>query len=93
MPFGIKDLKKELSEMNSKLGELTKELNETKNTIRDSLKLTSDTIKEMTTEFSKSIKDVMNKMTDMSIHMNIRDNILENLGLSTLLPDFLKKKK
>jgi hypothetical protein len=93
MPMGIKDLKEELAEMNLKLGELTKELKETKNTIRESLNLTSDSLKEMMSEFSKSLKEAMNKMADMSIHMNVRDNILENLGLDKLLPDFLKKKK
>lgn len=91
--MGIKDLKDELSEMNLKLAELTKELSETKNTIRESLNLTSDSLKEMMSEFSESLKDSMSKLADMSIHMNVRDTILENLGLDKLLPDFLKKKK
>ena len=85
MPMGIKDLKEELSEMNLNLAELTKELKETKNTITESLK-------EMMSEFSKSLKDTISKIADMSIHMNVRDNILENLGLDKLLPGFLKKK-
>ena len=93
MPIGIKDLKDELSEMNKNLTELTKELNETKTTIKESLKLTSDTIKNMTVDFSKALNDAMNKMADMSIHMNVRDTILENLGLDNILPNFLKKKK
>ena len=92
MPMGIKDLKEELSEMNLNLAELTKELKETKNTIRESLNLTTESLKEMMSEFSKSLKDTISKIADMSIHMNVRDNILENLGLDKLLPGFLKKK-
>ena len=92
MPMGIKDLKEELSEMNLNLAELTKELKETKITIRESLNLTTESLKEMMSEFSKSLKDTISKIADMSIHMNVRDNILENLGLDKLLPGFLKKK-
>ena len=93
MPIGIKDLKDELAEMNQKLGELTKELNDTKITIRESLKLTSDTIKEMSESFTIALKDAMDKMSDVSIQMNIRDTVLKSLGLEGLLPDFLRKKK
>ena len=91
--MGIKDLKDELSEMNLKLAELTRELSETKDTIRESLHLTSESLKEMTTEFSKSLQEAMNKITDMSIHMNVRDTILENLGIDKFVPDFFKKRK
>jgi len=93
MPIGIKDLKDEFSKMNSNLEELTKEINDTKITIRDSLKLTSDTLKEMTNEFTKALKDVMIRMSDMSVQMNVRDSIISSLGIESLIPDFLKKKK
>jgi SMC interacting uncharacterized protein involved in chromosome segregation len=90
---GIKELKEELSEMNSKLTELTKELHETKITIRESLKSTSDTINEMTKSFTKTLKEVMEKMSDMSIQMNVKDSILKSFGLDGIVSDFFKKKK
>ena len=90
---GIKELKEELSEMNSKLTELTKELHETKITIKESLKLTSDTINEMTISFTKTLNEVMNRMSDMSIQMNVKDSILKSFGLDGFVPDFFKKKK
>ena len=90
---GIKDLKDELSEMNSRLTELTKELHETKITIRESLKSTSDVINEMTISFTKTLKEVMDKMSDMSIQMNVKDSILKSFGLDGFLPDFFKKRK
>ena len=88
----LKGLKEELSDMNKNLSELTRELNDTKNTIRESLVLTSDTINEMSKSFTNALKEAMDKMSDMSIQMNIRDTVLKNLGLDSLLPDFLKKK-
>jgi DNA-binding protein YbaB len=91
--MGLKELKKELSEMKESMDELTKELHQTNITIKDSLKLTSDTIKEMTESFTKALKEAMEKMSDMSIQMNVRDSILKSLGLEDLVPDFLKKKK
>ncbi|MFX0069637.1 MAG: hypothetical protein ACFFAO_00890 [Candidatus Hermodarchaeota archaeon] len=90
---GIKELKDELSEMNSKLSDLTQELHETKLTIRESLKLTSDTINEMTISFTKALKDAMEKVSDMKIQMNVKDSILKSLGIDDFVPDFLKKKK
>jgi deoxyxylulose-5-phosphate synthase len=79
--------------MKESMDELTKELHQTNITIKDSLKLTSDTIKEMTESFTKALKEAMEKMSDMSIQMNVRDSILKSLGLEYLVPDFLKKKK
>lgn len=90
---GVKDLKDELSEMNTKIANLTKELHETKLTIKESLELTSDTINNMTISFTKVIKEAMERMSDLNIQMNVRDSILKSLGLEDLVPDFLKKKK
>jgi len=90
---GIKELKEELAEMNSKLSELTAELHETKETIRDSLKLTTNTLNEMTISFTKTLKEVMEKMSDMNIQMNVKDSILKSLGIDAFMPDFFKKKK
>jgi phosphoribosyl-dephospho-CoA transferase len=90
---GIKELKAELTEMNANIAELAKELHETNITIRESLQLTSDTIKEMTESFSKALKDAMEKVSDMSIQMNVKDSILKSLGINGLVPDFWKKKK
>jgi hypothetical protein len=90
---GIKELKEELAEMNSKLSELTTELHETKVTIRESLKITSNTLNEMSLSFTKILKEVMEKMTDMNIQMNVKDSILKSLGIDAFVPDFFKKKK
>ena len=49
---GIKELKEELSEMRSSIEKLTDELHETNLAIRESLKLTSQTIKEASEKFS-----------------------------------------
>ena len=75
------------------LSELTRELQETKLVIRESLNLTSNTIKEMTIKFSDSLRDVMEKMSDMNIQMNVKDSILKSFGLDGIVPDFFKKKK
>jgi len=90
---GIKELKAELTEMNANIAELAKELHETNIIIRESLQLTSDTIKEMTESFSKALKDAMEKVSDMSIQMNVKDSILKSLGINGLVSDFWKKKK
>ena len=86
---GIKDVKKELSELRISMEKLTEELHETNITIRESLKLTSETIKEM----SKSLDTTMKTMSDLTIQMNIRDTVLKSLGIDGMIPDFLKKKK
>ncbi|MHA2009114.1 MAG: hypothetical protein ACXABO_14920 [Promethearchaeota archaeon] len=86
---GIKEFKKELSEMRNSMDRLTQELHETNITLRKSLKLTSETIKGM----SKSLDATMRTMSDLTIQMNIRETILKSLGIDGMIPDFLKKKK
>ena len=86
---GIKEFKKEISELRNSIDRLTKELHETNITIGDSLKMTSETIKEM----SRSLDDTMKTMSDLTIQMNIRESVLKSLGLDGIIPDFLKKKK
>ena len=90
---GIKELKEELAEMNTKLSELTIELHETKETIRESLKLTTNTLNEMTVSFTNTLREVMEKMSDMNIQMNVKDSLLKSLGIDAFMPDFFKKKK
>ena len=90
---GIKELKKELSEMRNSMEKLTVELHETNLTIRDSLNSTSQAIKEASEQFSKALEDAMKQMSDLTIQMNIRDTILKNLGIDGMIPGFLKKKK
>jgi methyl-accepting chemotaxis protein len=90
---GIKELKKELSEMRESIEKLTEELHETNLAIRESLKMTSKSIKEASEKFSKALEDTMARMSDLTIQMNIRDTILKSLGIEGIIPDFLKKKK
>jgi len=90
---GIKELKKVLSEMRESMERLTEELHETNLAIRESLKLTSQTIKEASEKFSKALEDTMNRMSDLTIQMNIRESVLKSLGIDGMIPDFLKKKK
>ncbi|MFX1327479.1 MAG: hypothetical protein ACFE91_04970 [Promethearchaeota archaeon] len=90
---GIKELKKELSEMRESMEKLTEELHETNLAIRESLELTSKTIKEASENFSKALEETMERMSDLTIQMNIRDTILKSLGIDGMIPDFLRKKK
>ena len=90
---GIKELKEELSEMGNSIEKLTDELHETNLTIRESLKLTSQTIKEASEEFSKALEDTMKIMSDLTIQLNVRDTVLKSLGIDGMIPDFLKKRK
>jgi len=90
---GIKELKKELSEMRNSMEKLTEELHETNKAIRESLQLTSQTIREASDKFSKALEDTMKKMSDLTIQMNIRDTVLKSLGIDGMIPDFFKKKK
>ena len=85
-------LKKELSEMRKTMEKLTAELHETNLAIRDSLKLTSDSIKEMSDTFSKTLGDTLKVMQDMRVQVDIRDSVLKGLGIEGLIPEFLKKK-
>ncbi len=90
---GIKELKKELSEMRVSMERLTEELHETNLAIKESLELTSKTIKEASETFSKTLEETMERMSDLTIQMNVRDTILKSLGIDGMIPDFLKKKK
>jgi len=86
---GIKEIRKELTELRNSINGLTEELHETSITIRESLKLTSQSIKEM----SKSLDATMRTMSDLTIQMNIRETILKSLGIDGMIPDFLKNLK
>ena len=86
-------MKHELSEMRKAMEDLTSELHKTNLTIRESLKLTSDTIKEMSATFSKSLGDTLKVMQDMRVQIDVRDSVLKSLGIDSLIPDLFKKKK
>ena len=86
---GIKEIRKELTELRNSMNKLTEELHETNVTIRESLKLTSETVREM----SKSLDETIKTLSDLTIQMNIRETILKSLGIDGMIPDFLKKKK
>ncbi len=85
-------LKEELSEMRKTMEELTAELHETNLSIRESLKLTSDTIKEMSDTFSRSLGDTLKVMQDMRVQVDVRDSVLKSLGIEGLIPDIFKKR-
>ena len=91
--MAFKDLKNELIEMRKSMEKMTAELHETNITIRDSLKLTSDTIREMSENFSKTLEQTLAAMQDMKIQMDIKDTIIKTLGIEGILPDFLKTRK
>ena len=86
-------LKEELSEMRKTMEKLTAELHETNLAIRDSLKLTSDSIKEMSDTFSKTLGDTLKVMQDMRVQVDIKDSVLKGLGIEGLIHDIFKKKK
>ena len=88
--MGIKD---ELTKMREAMESMTSELHETNLAIRESLKLTSDTIKEMSQNFSETLENTLKTIQDMKIQMDIRDTIIKSLGIEGMIPDFLKKKK
>ncbi len=85
-------LKEELSEMRKTMEKLTAELHETNLAIRESLKLTSDTIKEMSDTFSKTLGDTLKVMQNMRVQVDVRDSVLKSLGIEGLIPDIFKKK-
>jgi methyl-accepting chemotaxis protein len=91
--LGIKDLKKELTEMRFSMEKMTNEIHETTIAIREALKLTSDTIKEMSETFSKTLENALRQMSELTIQMNIKDTILKNLGIDGMISDFFKKRK
>ncbi|MBY9009113.1 MAG: hypothetical protein KGD74_04545 [Candidatus Lokiarchaeota archaeon] len=86
-------LKKELSEMRKAMEKLTVELHETNLAISESLKLTSDSIKEMGDTFSKTLGDTLKVMQDMRVQVDVRDSVLKSLGIEGFIPDIFKKKK
>ena len=86
-------IKQELAEMRKAMEKMTLELHETNLAIRESLKLTSNTIKEMSQNFSETLENTLKIMQDMKIQMDIRDTIIKSLGLEGVIPEFLKKKK
>ncbi|MFX0004539.1 MAG: hypothetical protein ACFE9C_10630 [Candidatus Hodarchaeota archaeon] len=90
---GIKELKEEVSDMRKSIEKLTEELHETNLAIRESLKITSEAIKDASEKFSQALEVAMERMSDLTIQMNIRDTILKSLGIDGMIPDFLKKKK
>ena len=85
-------MKRELSEMRKTMERLTSELHQTNLAIRESLKLTSDTIKEMSATFSKTLGDTLKVMQDMRVQIDVRDSVLKSLGIDGLIPDLFKKK-
>ena len=85
-------LKRELSDMRKTMEELTSELHETNVAIRESLKLTSDSIKEMSKTFAKTLGDTLKVMQDMKVQVDVRDSVLKSLGIDGLIPDIFKKK-
>jgi len=89
----FKDLTNELSEMKVSIENLTKELQEVNSTIKQSLKLTAEAMKELSDTFSTTMGNVVKSMSDMKVQMNFKATILKNLGIDTVLPDFLKKRK
>jgi len=84
--MGVKD---ELSEMRKSIDRMAEELHETNKAIRESLQLTSDTIREMSENFSKTLEESLKIMRDMKIQMDIKDTIFKTLGIDS----FLKRKK
>lgn len=86
-------IKKELAEMRKAMEKMTQELHETNIAIREALKLTSDTIKEMSQNFSNTLENTLKIMQDMKFQMDIRDTLIKSLGLEGVIPEFLKRKK
>ena len=86
-------LKEELSEMRKAMEKLTAELHETNLAITESLKLTADSIKEMSKTFSKTLGDTLKVMQNMRVQVDVRDSVLKSLGIEGLIPDIFKKKK
>jgi SMC interacting uncharacterized protein involved in chromosome segregation len=85
-------LNRELSEMRKTMEKLTAELHETNLAIRDSLKTTTDAIKEMSATFSKTLGDTLKVMQDMRVQIDVRDSVLKSLGIDGLISDLFKKK-
>ena len=86
-------IKEELHEMRKSIEKMSDELQETNKAIRESLQLTSDTIKDMSENFSKTLTESLQIMRDMKIQMDIKDTIFKTLGIDGLLADLLRRKK
>ncbi len=82
-------IKHELSEMRKSIDKMANELHDTNKAIRESLQLTSDTIREMSENFSKTLEESLKIMRDMKIQMDIKDTIFKTLGIDS----FLKRSK
>lgn len=85
-------LNRELSEMRKSMEDLTAELHETNLAIRESLKITTDAIKEMSATFSKTLGDTLKVMQDMRVQIDVRDSVLKSLGIDGIIPDIFKKR-
>ena len=86
-------IKEELSELRKSMGKLTVELHETNSAVRESMKLMSDSMKEFSVNFSKTLTTMVKTMQDMKIQIDIRDTVLKSLGIDGVIPDFFKKRK
>ena len=84
--MALKKLRNELIKMRKSMERMTEELHETNISLQESLKLTANTIKEMSDNFSKILEG-------MKIEMDIQDTVLRNLGIDKIIPDILKKRK
>ncbi|MFX0075305.1 MAG: hypothetical protein ACFE96_07680 [Candidatus Hermodarchaeota archaeon] len=85
-------LNRELSEMRETMEKLTAELHETNLAIRESLKMTTEAIKEMSETFTKTLGDTLKVMQDMRVQIDVRDSVLKSLGIDGIIPDLFKKK-
>lgn len=86
-------IKEQLSELAKSMEKLTLELHETNNTLRVSMKLMSDTIKDLSENFSKTLAETLKTIEEMKIQIDIRDTVLKSLGIDGVIPDFFKRKK
>ena len=86
-------IKEELSELRKTMENLTVELHETNIALRESLKLTSDTIKDLSKTFSITFAEMVKTMGEMKIQVDVRDSVLKSLGIDGVIPDFFKKRK
>ncbi|MBY9004836.1 MAG: hypothetical protein KGD73_12745 [Candidatus Lokiarchaeota archaeon] len=86
-------IKEELSELGKGMAKLTSELHETNTTMRESMRLMADSMKEFSETFSKTLAETMKSFEDMKIQIDIRDTVLKSLGIDGVIPDFFKKRK
>ena len=86
-------IKEQLSELGKSMEKLTVELPETNTTMRESMKLMSDTIKDLSENFSKTLAETLKSIEEMKIQIDIRDTVLKSLGIDGVIPDFFKKRK